>query len=184
MAWFISSARWFRSSALRARLVSESLYAMSHPAPYRLRKKSWRAKPMRDVGMCGLWFFRGSLCRSTRHFLIRTWAGSYICVSGAFLFFLRLYLGVHVEPCASSSVGSCCCRGLLLASVVGAGDEVRLVGDPPGRVGGGKNAGCGGSSFAIFSRLWELWMRRCRSRIWCCPCGGRGSWRVKSLAIS
>ena len=37
-------------------------------------------------------------------------------------------------------------------SIVGAGDEVRLVGGPPGRVGGGKNAGCGGSSFAIFSR--------------------------------
>ena len=160
MAWLISSARWFRSSTLRARLVSESLYTMSHPAPYRLRRKSWRAKPTRDVGMCGLWFFRGSLCKSTRHFLIRTWAGSYICVSGAFLFFLRLYLGVRVEPGAPSAVGRCCCWGLLLVTIVCTGDRMRLDVGPPGRVGGGKNAGCEGSSFAIFSRLWELWMRR------------------------
>ena len=59
---------------------------------------------MRDVGMCGLWdvavwFFRRSLFMSTRHFLIRVQAGSYIRALGRFFLFLRLYPGVFVEPC-------------------------------------------------------------------------------------
>ena len=45
--------------------------------------------------------------------------------------------------------GSCCWR-LLLASIVCAGDGMRLDGGPPGRVGGGKNAGLRGSSLDCF----------------------------------
>ena len=84
--------------------MSESLYIMCHPAPNRLRKKSRRAKPMRDVGMCELWdvavwFFGRPLFMSTRHFLIRVQAGSYIRALGRFFLFLRLYPGAFVEPC-------------------------------------------------------------------------------------
>ena len=98
VAWLISSARCFFSSALRARLVSGLSYLFRHHIPNRLRKDSCRARPMRDVDVCVLWFSGRSLLMSTRHFLICKEAGSSSRVLGRGFLFLGLYLGVFGEP--------------------------------------------------------------------------------------
>ena len=56
-----------------------------------------------------------------------------------------------VEAAGSDCAGGSCWRLLLLASIVFAGNGMCLDGGPPGRVGGGKNAGLRGSSLNGFS---------------------------------
>ena len=94
MAWRISSARCFFSSALRARLVSGLSCSFRHHIPNRLRKNSCMARPIQDADVRELWVLGRSFLMSTRHFLIRMEAGSSGRLSGQGLLFRRLRLFV------------------------------------------------------------------------------------------
>ena len=94
MAWRISSARCFFSSTLRARLVSGLSCSLRHHIPNRLRKNSCKARPIQDADVRELWVLGRSFLMSTRHFLIRTEAGSSGRLSGQGLLFRRLRLVV------------------------------------------------------------------------------------------